>query len=237
MSSRAAPPTRAPVRILPPEHHSGAGGRRAPSKLDGSHIASMVLLAVNVCALVAFVLVCIYYYDSFRLYVNTANDIVSYAVQQGSAVVTKFGADVGNDAVNLKNKFLQNVGDFILNPTATPVQLESCEPGWHNDGWTCRKPIHCTTHGWSVHCTGGQVRGRLNHGGCCKCGKFKFAGLCWKNCPNGYSPLMWPLSQVCVGQETSNSNISEETDALPSLKCLIGIKGSCPKPPPNDPTS
>lgn len=57
------------------------------------------------------------------------------------------------------------------------VGLEPCQPGWINDGLTCRKPIRCepiNTNGsiWPWNwtgggCSGGQVVGRLNNGGVC----------------------------------------------------------------------
>lgn len=215
---------RLPPRVKPP---------RPPSKLDAALISTIVFLAINICALAAFVLVCFYYFDSFRLYVNTAKDVVNYAVQQGTSVITRFGTDVGNDAVNLKNLFLQNVGFVHINPTATVVKLDDCKPGWHNDGLTCRKPIRChMKHWWQPVCSGGQVRGRLNDGGCCDCGKFKRAGLCWTNCPEGYDPLVWPFSQVCLGRASQVENSQNAAAESSTLRIPLGCDTSdCPKEP------
>lgn len=201
-----------------------AKAKRPPTRFDPASIVGIVFLAINIAALVAFVAVCVRNYNSFRLYVNTANDIVSYAVQQGTATVTRFGTDVGNDADNIKSLFLKTVGNIELTGRVTPVRLEPCKPGWHNDGLTCRKPIKCHTHHGLVHCSGGQVVGRLNHGGCCPCGRFLRAGLCFQLCPPGYDPLFWPFTQVCMGRE-------DATAATATSEIAAGFKPNCPEGP------
>ena len=73
----------------------------------------------------------------------------------------------------------------------TPVQLESCPPGWNNDGLTCREPIGCCgDRDWFGNCyawnlCGGKVVGRLNSGGTCPADRHKIDGLCYKRCPPG----------------------------------------------------
>jgi hypothetical protein len=55
-----------------------------------------------------------------------------------------------------------------------PVGLEPCNPGWSNDGLTCREPIRsdkCAFKGLFGECwpglKGGRIQGRLNGGGIC----------------------------------------------------------------------
>jgi hypothetical protein len=76
----------------------------------------------------------------------------------------------------------------------TPVGLEPCPDGWHNDGLICREPIGCHSigdcflHG-KCGCWGGRLQGRLNHGGICPGPgggddhTERIDGLCYKKCP------------------------------------------------------
>jgi len=58
--------------------------------------------------------------------------------------------------------------DTKENGAGTPVGLEKCPDGWNNWGLVCQEPIRCgLKDGWLLQCTGGNLVGRLNHGGNC----------------------------------------------------------------------
>lgn len=170
--------------------------------IDTLNIVALVFLGINIVAIIAFLLVIVFYYDSFDTYMTAASTTMEYGIQQGAATMSRFGSDVTTDALNLKNKLLEKVGYIINTGIGKPVELEPCDPGYHNDGLTCRKPIHCETDNGLIHCSGGEVYGRLNHGGCCPCDRHYYVGLCYKDCPCNYTPLAFPLGQVCIGNET-----------------------------------
>ena len=80
----------------------------------------------------------------------------------------------------------------------TPVQLEPCPPGWTNTGLICNEPITCA-QGWDFFkygCRGGNLVGRLNHGGVCPPGKVKDAGLCYVPCKVGFKPFATTCSPL-----------------------------------------
>ena len=96
----------------------------------------------------------------------------------------------------------------------TPVGLESCPEGWHNDGLTCREPL-----GWNSECvywnwgalggywtgcaTGGQVIGRLNNGGTCPADREKIDGLCYKRCDPGWTHVEG-MPYLCRDEASGN---------------------------------
>jgi hypothetical protein len=58
--------------------------------------------------------------------------------------------------------------DTQENGAGTPVGLEPCPDGWNNWGLICQHPISCgLKDGWLLQCTGGELVGRLDHGGVC----------------------------------------------------------------------
>lgn len=58
--------------------------------------------------------------------------------------------------------------DTKENGLGTPVGLEKCPDGWNNWGLVCQEPIRCgLKDGWLLQCTGGNLKGRLDHGGNC----------------------------------------------------------------------
>ena len=98
---------------------------------------------------------------------------------------------------------------YVGGPTI--VGLEPCPEGWDNDGLTCRKPIRCEPiqcHSVSDcfsrgkcgctggGCTGGDIKGRLDHGGVCPGPQGngwdmtdRIAGMCYPRCPPGQGHL------------------------------------------------
>lgn len=100
----------------------------------------------------------------------------------------------------------------------TPVGLEPCPDGWDNDGLTCRNPIRCDPiqchsagdcfmHGKcgcsGGGCHGGEIKGRLDHGGVCPGPgggddhKDKVDGLCYKQCPKELPNHMPGMPYLC----------------------------------------
>ena len=120
---------------------------------------------------------------------DRAKHIVHYApVKPGTFVHGGFAVSASNPVARsiIENKYAKRYHRGI----GTPVQLEPCPAGWHNDGLICREPITCAK-GWDFFkygCRGGNLRGRLNHGGVCPPGKHKEAGLCYVPCKKGYIP-------------------------------------------------
>jgi hypothetical protein len=95
-------------------------------------------------------------------------------------------------------KGLKKIGQWFENleniGVGVPVELEPCPDGWSNDGLICRKPLgwndHCVYWGlgnWSGCATGGDLVGRLNHGGVCPADHpEKIDGLCYRKCKPGW---------------------------------------------------
>lgn len=99
---------------------------------------------------------------------EAAGDVVVGVIDGGVKVVKDIGTRLGIDWDKLD---CMGIG--------VPVQLETCPHGWVTDPLTCRKPIE-----WkNGKLTGGQVRGRLDHGGTCpKTNPTYKAGLCYRKC-------------------------------------------------------
>jgi len=91
----------------------------------------------------------------------------------------------------------------------TPVGLEDCPAGWTNDGLTCRQPISCGGDSWKPlwepghwECKGGNVIGRLDHGGVCpgpgpSDHTDKVDGLCYAKCPKDMPNHMPGMPYLC----------------------------------------
>jgi hypothetical protein len=98
--------------------------------------------------------------------------------------------------------------DTVNIDIGTPVGLEPCPDGWNNDGLTCREPIGCHSvddcvwHG-KCGCWGGNIRGRLDHGGVCpgpgggNDHTDKVDGLCYKKCPKDLPQHLPGMPYLC----------------------------------------
>jgi len=173
-----------------------------PGPLDPLNITAVALVVLNFVALIVLVALVIRYAKGFEAFAAAGVNTVNYGIQQGSATMVRLASDIVTDANNIKYQLLQKLGFFRNTGTGIPVSLEPCKPGYHNDGLTCRKPIECHTDRGIIRCSGGEVYGRLNHGGCCGCDRHYKAGLCYTDCPCDYTPLVFPFSQVCIGNAT-----------------------------------
>jgi hypothetical protein len=92
----------------------------------------------------------------------------------------------------------------------TPVGLEPCPDGWEDWGLVCHEPISCSGDAWKPvwdpghwRCRGGNVEGRLNHGGICPGPgggddhTDKVDGLCYLQCPEDLPSHVPGMPYLC----------------------------------------
>lgn len=128
--------------------------------------------------------------------------------------------------------------DTKENGIGSPIGLEPCPDGWNNWGLICQRPISCgLKDGWLLQCTGGELVGRLDHGGVCP-GPQDAGGLpqfddWYKRWKKAFDKR--PATKVCRNDPQGlhdNERTCEDEKFVKSAVHTERIDGMCYKPCP-----